>query len=295
MSAVRAEVFFVVGKRNAICSMMRVVDYFSAVDRDSNGIIEFEEAFGHCFPYVPERQRDTLLKWLHPKTYDPVLYDDLEKIAMKKASPGCLNPTPAKDFDTELSDMNKQCERILEERKKAAEKYLKNMEVNGKSDKKHEAEIERFHELAGIGKGFVSNFTLAIILKDKNKDLTSAAKTWLDQQTMALGKMKESDPSLVPNTFSATIFVISSAIQKLSRQKLFPNPMDEVDGHLFRGLANSKAHGSGYCEFGFLSSSKEENIAADIAYESDPNAKDILVLHINAPIGGFACIKKYSQ
>jgi hypothetical protein len=272
--------------------MMRVVDYFSAVDRDSNGIIEFEEAFSHCFPYVPERQRDTLLKWLHPQKYDTDLYRVMEKFAMEKAS-------PAKDFDTELSDMNKQCERILEERKKAAEKYLKNMEANGISDKKkreeHEAEIERFHELAGVGKGFVSNFTLAIILKDKNKDFASAAKTWLDQQTMALGKMKESDPSLATNTFSATIFVISSAIQKLSRQKLLPNPMDEVDGHLFRGLANSKTDGSGYCEFGFLSSSKKESIAADIAYESDPNAKDILVLHINAPIGGFACIKKYSQ
>jgi hypothetical protein len=277
---------------------MRVVDYFSAVDRNRDGIIEFEEAFGHCFPYVPEPQRVTFLKWLHPKKYDPDLYDELEKFAMKKASPGCLNPTPAKDFDTELSDMDKQCKRIIEERKKAAEKSLKNMEANGSSDiekkQEHEAEIERFHELAGIGKGFVSNFTLAIILKDMNKDFTSAAKTWLDQQTIASGG-KKSDPSLIPNTFSATIFVISSAIQKLSRQKLWPNPMDEVDGHLFRGLANLKAHGSGYCEFGFLSSSKDESIAASIAYESDPNAKGILVLQINAPIGGFACIENYSQ
>jgi hypothetical protein len=300
MSAVCAEVFLC-GKRNAICSthiicsIMRIFDYFSAVDRNRDGIIEFEDAFGHCFPYVSEPQRVTFLKWLHPKKYDPVLYDELEKFAMKKASPG-------KDFDAELSDTDNQCKRILEERKKAAEEALKNMEANGSSDIKkkqeHEAEIERFHELSGIGKGFVSNFTLAIILKDMNKDLTSAAKTWLDQQTMiSSGKMKRSDPSLIPNTFSATIFVISSAIQKLSRQKLHerPNPMDEVDGHLFRGLANSKAHGSGYCEFGFLSSNKNEEVAANIAYESDPNAKSILVLHINAPIGGFACIENYSQ
>ncbi len=271
--------------------MMRVVDYFSAVDRDSNGIIEFEEAFGHCFPYVPERQRDTLLKWLHPQKYDPDLYRVMEKFATEKAS-------PAKDFDTELSDMNKQCERILEERKKAAEKYLKNMEANGKSDKKkraeHEAEIERFHELVGIGKGFVSIFTLAHFLKEHG-NFKSAAIKWLEERKKTSDEEQKSDSSLVPNTFSATIFVISSAIQKLSRQKILPNPMDEVGGHLFRGLGNSKAHGFGYCEFGFLSSSKEESIAANIAYESDPNAKDILVLHINAPIGGFACIKKYSQ
>jgi hypothetical protein len=250
--------------------MLRVVDYFSAVDKNSDEKIEFEEAFGHCFPYVPDEQRDTLLKWLHPKRYDPDLYGVMEKFAMKKAC-------PATDFGTDLMVLDGDCKEHLEA-------------------KKTQAEIERFHELVSIGKGFVSIFTLAHFLKEHG-NFTSAAINWLEERKQTSDEKQKSDPSLIPNTFSATIFVISSAIQKLSRQKLHesPNPMDEVDGHLFRGLANLKAHGSGYCEFGFLSSNKNEEVAANIAYEIVPSAKSILVLHINAPIGGFACIENYSQ
>jgi hypothetical protein len=246
--------------------MLRVVDYFSAVDKNGDEKIEFEEAFGHCFPYVPDEQRDTLLKWLHPKRYDPELYGVMEKFAMKKAS-------PATDFGTDLMVLDGDCKEHLEA-------------------KKTQAETERFHELESIGKGFVSIFTLAHFLKEHG-NFTSAAISWLEERKQTSDEKQKSDSSLIPNFFSATIFVISSAIQKLSRQNMSPDAKKDV--RVFRGLPKIKAPDLGYCELGFLSSSLKEDVAENIAHKTDPTAQNILILDISAPIGGFACIEKYSQ
>jgi hypothetical protein len=246
--------------------MLRVVDYFSAVDKNGDEKIDFEEAFGHCFPYVPERQRDTLLKWLHPQKYDTDLYRVMEEFVMKKAS-------TATDFGTVLTALDGRCKEFLEA-------------------KKTQAEIERFHELVGIGKGFVSIFTLAHFLKEHG-NFKSAAIKWLEERKKISDEEQKSDSSLIPNFFSATIFVISSAIQKLSRQNVSPDVKKDV--HVFRGLPKIKTPDLGYCELGFLSSSLEECVAENIAHENDPTAQNILILDISAPIGGFACIQKYSQ
>ncbi len=251
---------------------MRVVDYFSAVDKDGNGTIEFEEAFVHCFPYVPKDQLETLLKWMDPRKYDKDLYND---VFADSALQG-LAASAAVDFDTVLNQVEQKCEQFLKKRE-------------------NKDDIVRCIELKGIKKDVVSKLTKANYLK-KNEKFKSAAIKWLEEQKKNLDMQKNPfnscDASLSSNFFSATIFVISSAIQKLSRH----NPTKDAPvTRLFRGLSNRKAPDLAFCELAFLSSSLEESVADEIALESGSTTNNVLILDISAPIGGFAYVKDYSQ
>ena len=246
--------------------MMRVVDFFSTVDDDQNGVVDFKEALCHCFPHLPESHLEILLKWLYPEKYDPELCEALKEFAMSVST--------GKDVAAVLESMMSKCEGILKARV---------------------GEADRYKELQGVGKGFVSKFTLASILKElkaSDKFDGKAIDEWIERHKQEARKVTHSSG---PNLFPVTIFAISSAIQKISRHPSSQGPL--APAKFFRGLKKITVPEklTGYCEFGFLSSSRSAAIAESVACESDPEATDILIFEIEAPIGGFANIKQYSQ
>jgi hypothetical protein len=246
--------------------MMRTVDFFSTVDGDQNGAVDLKEALCHCFPHLLQSQLDILLKWLHPELHDKALCEELKEFAMSV-------PT-GKDVAAVLESMMSKCKDILKARA---------------------SEADRYKELQGIGKGFVSKFTLASILKElkaSDKLDETAIDEWIEGPKQEARKVTHSSG---PNLFPVTIFVISSAIQKISRHPSSQGPL--APAKFFRGLNKITVPEdlTGYCEFGFLSSSRSAVVAESVACESDPDATNILIFEIEAPIGGFANIKQYSQ
>ena len=250
--------------------MLRVVDYFSAVDRNGDSRVEFDEALKHCFPHVPEQQLVTLKKWLHPEKYDESLFQELKKIAEPANS-------PPPNFEHSLNLLKNKCEEFL-------------LKLTDESDK------ARVKELQSLKKGFVSEISLVSILKTI-KQFEQDVSHWMNANKSVARECVDA-PS-IPNYFSATIFAISSAIQKLSRQQFLHLP--NSDAHcvtVYRGYKDTIVPEKlqGYTELGFLSSSRDERLAEEIARQNDPDpAKRILILQIEAPIGGFADISLCSQ
>jgi hypothetical protein len=257
--------------------MLRVVDYFCVVDRDGNGLVEFEEALQHCFPHVPKENLETLQKWLHPQKFDKSLFRKLSDFA------DSLIPSK-RNFKQLLDELTKKCE-----------------ELSTQSEWFDEA---RRKELTLLKKGFVSKFTLAnIIIGRCGQVIKEEAQSWKCQN------MNESyqspDPSSSPNFFSTTIFVISSAIQKLSRRffsaaesGLSISNSNPQGVKLYRGFKETEIPESlsGFCELGFSSSSRQKDIAFEIAsLNSVETAKQVLILELETPIGGFADVKDFSQ
>jgi hypothetical protein len=120
----------------------------------------------------------------------------------------------------------------------------------------------------------------------KNEEFKQKAGVWKDK--MFTKRADDVADSQVPNFFSATIFVISSAIQKLSRKSPARPPT------LYRGYKDTtvpKILKDGYCEFGFLSASEDPEIAEGMAGDGGAG----LMLIIESPMGGCADIKEYSQ
>ena len=246
-------------------SMMRVVDYFSAVDRNGDGKVEFSEALKHCFPHVPKRQFRNLEKWLHPKQHDESLYADLSAFAKEVNT--------ERTFDECLALIQDKCRDLIEKQSKQSSKAA-----------------SRLDELTRLDKGYVSCFTAARILllhHSKNEEFQQKAGVWKDK--MFTTRADDVADSQVPNFFSATIFVISSAIQKLSRK----SPADR-SLILYRGYKDttvSKILTDGYCELGFLSASEKRTIAESMTGDGRAG----FVMEIEAPMGGCADIHKYSQ
>jgi hypothetical protein len=251
--------------------MLRVIDYFSAVDRNGDNRVELDEALDHCFPYVPKMQLVTMKKWLYPQKYDEGMFQELNKFAAAAAK-------ASRSHFIESLEVLKS---------KSAELLMKST---------HEDDIARVKDLQSLKKGFVSEFTLVSILK-KNKKFEQDASDWMNKNKADARQHVDSLPN--PNYFSATIFAISSAIQKLSRHQSAQHPNSASHSvPLYRGYKDTivPENLSGICEFGFLSSSRNQCIAEQIARTNDPEpAKRILILQIEAPIGGFADISQYSQ
>lgn len=244
--------------------MMRVVDYFSAVDRNGDGKVEFSEALKHCFPHVPQPQFGNLEKWLHPKKHDVSLYAALSAFAKEVNT--------ERTFDECLASIQDKCKDFIE-----------------KQSKQSSETASRLDELTRVEKGYVSCFTAARILlhhHSKNEEFKQKAGVWKDK--MFTKRADDVADSQVPNFFSATIFVISSAIQKLSRNSPARPPT------LYRGYKDAtvpKILKYGYCEFGFLSASEDPEIAEGMAGDGGAG----LMLIIESPMGGCADIKEYSQ
>jgi hypothetical protein len=249
--------------RDARNSMMRVVDYFSAVDRNGDGKVEFSEALKHFFPHVPQQQFGNLEKWLHPKKHDESLYADLSAFAKKVNTDWT--------FDECLASIQDKCKDFIE-----------------KQSKQSKEAASRLDELFRVDKGYVSYFTAARILLNhhpKNEEFKQKAGVWKDKM---FTKGADVADSQVPNFFPATIFVISSAIQKLSRKS--PAESRPV---LYRGYKDTtvpKVLTDGYCELGFLSASEDRELAESMA--SDGTG---FIMEIETPMGGCANIKAYSQ
>jgi hypothetical protein len=254
--------------------MIRVVDYFYVVDRDGDGRVELQEALNHCFPHVPEENLVTLKKWLHP-----------DKSLFKMLSDFAASLVPSKrNFEQLLVELTKKCD-----------------ELSTESEFFDEAQRE---ELKLLKKGFVSKFTLAnIIINRGGQELKEEAQSW--KCTNLKEAYQSPDPSSSPNLFSTTIFVISSAIQKLSR-RLFSAaksglPISSSSPQvvkLYRGFKEMEVAESlsGFCELGFSSSSRRKDIAFEIAsLNGVKTAKQVLILELETPIGGFADIKDFSQ
>jgi hypothetical protein len=254
--------------------MTRVIDFFSTVDKDQNGAVDLKEALCHCFPHLHQSQLEILLKWLHPEQHDKELCEALKEFA--------LSLSTGMDVAAVLKSMTSKCEEILKARPSEADRY-------------------RYKELQGVGRDFVSKFTLASILKElkaSGKFDENAIDEWIRKNRQEAQKVTHSSG---PNLFPVTIFVISSAIQKISRHPKHPSKsspqVPRAPAKFFRGLNKITVPDdmTGYCEFGFLSSSRSAAIAESVACESDPDATNILIFEIEAPIGGFANIKQYSQ
>ncbi len=246
-------------------SMMRVVDYFSAVDRNGDGKVEFSEALKHCFPHVPEPQFRNLEKWLHPKQHDKSLYAGLSAFAKEVNT--------KRTFDECLASIQDKCKDLI-----------------SKQSKESSEAASRLDELTRLDKGYVSCFTAARILlhhHSKNEEFKQKAGVW--KEKMFTTRADDVADSQVPNFFSATIFVISSAIQKLSRKSPAARPPT-----LYRGYKDTtvpKVLTDGYCELGFLSASEKRTVAESMAGDGSAG----FIMEIEAPMGGCADIRKYSQ
>jgi hypothetical protein len=253
--------------------MLRVLDYFSAVDQNGDNIVDFDEALKHCFPYVPDKHLVILKKWLHPEKYDKQLFQELTVLASKTTM------SPSQTFEDSLKVLETECKDFVMRSK----------------------DPDRMRELQHVNQGFVSEFTLASILSHHGKMKEHAS--WKDKKKSQI--LQSTDNTLAPNFFSTTIFAISSAIQTLSRLHSTSVSSSAASSNakkqplfVYRGYKDVivPENFSGYCELGFLSSSKDKAIAEKIASQNDAKAaKNILILEIEAPIGGFADIWKYSQ
>jgi hypothetical protein len=254
--------------------MLRVVDYFYVVDRNGDGRVELQEALKHCFPYVPEENLVTLKKWLHP-----------DESLFKKLSDFAASLVPSKqNFEQLLDELTKKCD-----------------ELSTESECFDKAQRE---ELKLLKKGFVSKFTLAKIIIDRGgQELREEAKSWKCKNLKEA--YQRSDASSSQNLFSTTIFVISSAIQKLSRRffsaaesGLSISSSNPQVVKLYRGFNEVEVAESlsGFCELGFSSSSRRKDIAFEIAsLNGVKTAKQVLILELETPIGGFADVRDFSQ
>jgi hypothetical protein len=255
--------------------MLRALDYFSALDQNHDNVVEFDEALKHCFPYVPDKHLDILKKWLHPEKYDKTLFQELTVLASKTTMP----------------------------QNQTFEDCLKVLEMECKDFVKKSEDTARMQELQHVNLGFVSEFTLASILSHHDEMKVHASR-WKNEKKSSISQ--SADNTARPNFFSTTIFAISSAIQTLSRlhntsvrsSAASSIVTEQPPKVVYRGYKDVivPENFPGYCELGFLSSSRDKDVAEQIASHNDANAaKKILILEIEAPIGGFADIGKYSQ
>lgn len=112
---------------------------------------------------------------------------------------------------------------------------------------------------------------------------------------------KESDYHKIGNMFASTIFVLVSAVQKISmKQKI------ECGTLLYRGLgglvdlpsqfyANDENGCKGFCEWGFMSTTSDKNIALRYSGVEEKRPKPtVLVVKVSSVDRG-ACIKSMSQ
>jgi hypothetical protein len=244
---------------------MKVVDYFSAVDRDGDNRVEFSEALKHCFPYVPEERLLTLKKWLHPQKYDVDLYRVLDALAKEISTNQEIKET--------LASIQRSCGDFIQKQ-------------SGVS-----TDDARLRDLQNVSKGFVSNFAVFRTLRTVYKNNGAFIKKLDDwEEHVASEATKNVADVQGPNFFSATIFVISSAIQKLSSQTSVPHSLK-----LYRGYKDTTIpeHLKEYCEFGFLSTSRVPDTAQTMARGGA--SQHGLVVEFEAPIGGYADIRQYSQ
>jgi hypothetical protein len=253
---------------------MKVVDYFSSVDRDGDSRVEFSEALEHCFPHLPAERLDTLKKWLHPQKHYELLFPALLAFAKEVAINEDFKES---DQDVEFQGFMKTLASIQQRCKDFIQEHLK--------------DSARVSELQALNKGFVSNFAVTRILRVQHKgnsNIIEKLKKWEEkmQSEVSVNVFNRQGP----NFFSATIFAISSAIQKLSRESHAPS-----NCALYRGYKDITIpqHLDGYCEFGFLSTSKDISIAQNMA--NGGRTEHGVVITIEAPIGGHADIEQYSQ
>jgi hypothetical protein len=240
-------------------SVLRVVDYFSTVDKNGDNKVEFDEALKHCFPHVPHQHLENLKKWLRPQNYDIRLFQELQNCALEG---------PKDTWRNAFGHLTHRCRQL----------------VHASNDKARQAE----HDY--LGRGYVSEAVLASILKRCHSTCHLSA-------SMEKPQIVATHESSNPNFFTTTIFVISSAIQKLARIDS-TCAKKEHRKQFFRGYSDVEFDDSvtGYCELGFLSSSFKESVAYSVAsqYRQCPEKK-ILILEIDAPIGGAADVEDYSQ
>jgi hypothetical protein len=253
--------------------MLRALDYFSALDQNHDNIVDFDEALKYCFPYVPDKHLDILKKWLHPEKYDKALFEELTLLASKTTL------LPNQTFQDCLKGLEMHCKDFVK-------KSVKKSEDN-----------DRVQELEHVNQGFVSELTLASILS-RHDEMKVHASGWKDKNKSRI--LQCADNTARPNLFSTTIFAISSAIQTLSRLHNTSVSSSAASSKqpklVYRGYKDVivPENFPGYCELGFLSASKDKDVAEKIASQNNA-AKSILILEIKAPIGGFADIREYSQ
>jgi hypothetical protein len=251
--------------------MLRLLDYFSTVDRNCDGVIDFEEALKHCFPYVPSQQLQHLQMWLHPQKFDPDLFDKLKKYA-ESCRGQHVHLTAARN------NLNKLCEQLI-------------------------VDEDRKRELQLVNKGYVSEKTIENLLAPLRLHSQESASSRPSQ-----GDQKFDDQDSVSNLFTVTIFVISSAIIKLSMHSfhLAINRNPSISGSevaakqknqnvLYRGM-KSKVFDLGtsaFIDLAFFSASRSKKISKE--YASEGASKMSTLLKIEAPLNGFADISRYSQ
>jgi hypothetical protein len=248
--------------RDAPYSIMKVVDYFSAVDLNGDGRVDFFEALKHCFPHVPGDQLTTLQMWLDPKKH-------LDKLYHKKLLHFAKEVDTNQDAKDALASIQVRYKHLIQQQSALSDQW--------------------FGELRALKIDFVSNIAVARILRKQHEGNANFMKK-LNDWEQSVQKITDAVDFQGPNFFPATIFAISSAIKTLSRKT--PAPADFPFNRGYKDVSIPKSLG-GYCEFGFLSTSRAPHIAQNMA--SGGKTKHGFVMQIQAPIGGCADIEKYSQ
>jgi hypothetical protein len=230
------------------------VQYFTILDKNGDDRVYIEEVLAHCFPLVDAAAHKTLQKWLYPARGTSVL-------------------------DVSARELVAECEKLVKQHPQA------HNDTDLKAKLYNDLDVKRGVQKGGEHPhGIMCKSALIKLLQHNCSDFSSVLEGY--QMHEPLGLVHESD---IPNYFSATIFAITSAIQKLAK------PTNQL---LYRGFGTLNTpkdiQGKCFCEYGFFSTTSDEKMAKSYAGD-EPNAFLFEIQPTTSTLAVVANVADYSQ
>jgi len=237
------------------------VQYFTILDKNGDDRVHIEEVLAHCFPLVDLATRQTLQVWLYP-------------------------PCGISIQDVSARELVAKCEQVVKQHLQAHNVTDVSVQCSHEELYNHLDEIRGVQKGGELSYGIMCKSALIKLLQHNCSGLGSVLEGY--QMHKDLGLVHESD---IPNYFSATIFAITSAIEKLAK------PTNQL---LYRGFKYLNPpegiEGKYFCEYGFFSTTSDEETAKLYADASKKAATNQFLFEIQpSSLAMAANVANYSQ